>query len=187
MNEFSVSASRFRFTRASVLALVLLAASFGIYGCRKRQVNEAAVDLTGRVSPIGSPKNFERNLDVIRRGNKKDAMVLVAPAGIRASLRGVTGRRTLEFWAAPVFDIGDGFLMMVFINRSGTRFLVEERYFDPGRRAEDRNWIPVAVQLDDIKKGDQVEIELSAGPQGDLTADWLALSSVRLTRSELRN
>ncbi len=181
MNEFSVPTSRFWSTCAFLPALVLFAASIGIYGCGKRQVNNAAVDLTGRVSPTGSQKNFERHMDVIRRGNKKDAMVLVAPAGIRASLRGVTGRRTLEFWAAPVFDIGDGFLMMVFINRSGTRFLVYNRYFDPGRRAEDRNWIPFAVQLGDIQKSDLVEIELSAGPQGDLTADWLALSSVRLT------
>jgi hypothetical protein len=79
-----------------------------------------------------------------------------------------------------VFNIGDGVQMNVFLRRSGIRILVGSRYFDPGRNAEDRSWIPVSIALE-VNEGDLIEIEASAGPQGDLTADWLALNSVVVT------
>jgi hypothetical protein len=169
-----------------VLVLVWAAASLGIAGCGKNgavQIRSGSnIDLSDRFSLIsaGAPENFQRHIDAIRRGERKDALKLVAPAAIRASLQGATGKWILKFWAAPVFDVGDGFLMMVFLRRSGTRVVVGNRYFDPGRKDEDRNWIPIAIPLE-IQPGDQLEIEASGGPQADFTADWLALSSPVLT------
>jgi hypothetical protein len=171
--------------RVCILVLASVVASLGIAGCEKNgavpTTSESGIDLSERFSLIsaGVPDNFQRHIDVIRKGEHKDALKLVAPAAIRALLQGAAGRWILKFWAAPVFDVGDGFSMMVFLRRPGTRLLVGNRYFDPGRKAEDRNWIPIAIPLE-IQQGDQLEIEVSAGPQGDFTADWLALSSPRL-------
>ena len=71
---------------------------------------------------------------------------------------------------------------MLLKNAAGER-MVYTRYFDAGRRAEDREWIPLSIPLD-VRDGSGTEliIRLSAGPQGDLVADWLALTSVRLTQ-----
>jgi hypothetical protein len=172
--------------RVCILVLVSAVSSLGITGCRKNgevQIgSESNIDLSERFSLISAeaPDNFQRHIHAIRKGERKDALKLVAPATIRASLQGATGKWILKFWAAPVFDVGDGFLVMVFLRRSGMRFLVGNRYFDPGRKDEDRNWIPIAIPLE-IQQGDQLEIEASGGSQGDFTADWLALSSPMLT------
>ena len=145
-------------------------------------MGEPVMDLSDRFSltDSGSPDMLKKHMKVIRKGDRKDALVLLAPAAIRASLQGAKGRKILKCWAAPVFDIGDGIQMSVFIRRVEKRILAGSRYFDPGRKAEDRNWIPIAIPLE-IDPGDQLEIEASGGPQGDLVADWLAFSSLRLT------
>jgi hypothetical protein len=171
--------------RVWILVLASMVTSLGIAGCRKNgeiQIGSGSdIDLSERISLIsaGAPDNFQRHLDVIRKGERKDAINLVAPAAIRASLQGATGKWILKFWAAPVFDVGDGIQMNIFVLRAGNRVPAGSRYFDPGRRAEDRNWIPIAIPLE-AQPGDQMEIEVSAGPQGDFTADWLALSSLKL-------
>jgi hypothetical protein len=165
------------------LAVLLLAVGAGFMGCgRSPVVNESAMDLGERLSFIetGDSKTLDRHVEVIRKGIKREAFILVAPAIVRASLQGALKEMTLNCLAAPVFDVGDGIQMSVFIRRAGTRIPAGNRYFDPGRKAEDRDWIPIAIPLS-IRQGDQLEIEVSAGPQGDLVADWLALSSVRLT------
>jgi hypothetical protein len=173
----------YRMRDAWHLAVVLLVVWFGSMGCgRSPVVNESAIDLGERFSLIesGGSKTLDRHVEVIRKGLKREAFILVAPAVIRASLQGALKEMTLHCLAAPVFDVGDGIQMSVFLKRAGDRIPVGNRYFDPGRKADDRNWIPTAIPLS-ISQGDQLEIEVSAGPQGDLVADWLALSSVRLT------
>ncbi|MBN1566211.1 MAG: hypothetical protein JXA73_00060 [Acidobacteria bacterium] len=109
----------------------------------------------------------------------KDALVLIAPVSVRISLKGMSGDLTLRGLATPVYNIGDGIHMDVFLSRAGKRYFIGNRYFDPGRRAEDRDWIPLFFPLD-VGEDDQLEIDVSGGPQGDLVADWLALSSLRL-------
>jgi len=169
-----------------ILMAFFAAAIMGSTGCGKsRELEiraESGIDLSKRFSlaNAAAPDNFQRHMKVIRKGKSKDALKLVAPVTIQASLNGTTGKRVLEFCGAPVFDTGDGFLMRVFVRRSGVRYPVGNKYFDPGTNAEDRSWISFAIQLGKINEGDQLEIEVSGGPQGDLTADWLALSSFRL-------
>ena len=168
--------------RVWLLAALLLAASFGLPGCSKKVADpDLTIDLSGRFSAVdrGSSKNFEKQKDVVRKGHRRESLVLIAPAVIRASLSGISGRTTLQYLAAPVFDVGDGFLMTVFLRRAGARHRIGDRYFDPGRKVEDRDWIPIAIPLE-VQQGDQLEIEASGGPQGDLTADWLALSDPKL-------
>jgi hypothetical protein len=168
---------------ARCLTAAILAVWFGSMGCgRSPAVNESAIDLGERFSLIesGGSKALDRHVEVIRKGRRHEAFILVAPAVIRASLQGALKEMTLNCLAAPVFDVGDGIQMSVFLERAGTRIPVGNRYFDPGRKAEDRDWIPTAIPIS-ISRGDQLEIEVSAGPQGDLVADWLALSSIRLT------
>ena len=174
---------QFLYLRRWFLTLALIAA-VGLQGCgdgRETPVLPySGLDLTERLAPAdaASRKNLQKNVQVLRRGERKDALVLLAPAVLRASLQEVSGEGALECWAAPVFDIGDGIQMNVYLRRGGARVLKGGRYFDPGRNAEDRNWVPVSIPLE-IRKGDQLEIEVLAGPQGDLGADWLALSAIR--------
>ena len=169
-----------------LLALFLIAASAGFYGCGSGRPPandaESAIDLSTRILPIdsGSGGNPEKRLEVVRKGIKRNAIVLVAQSVIRVSLQGVSGKRTLKFWAAPVFEVGDGMQMNLFLRRTKERVSVGGRYFDSGRKSEDRDWISIEAPLE-IREGDQLEIEVSPGPQGDSTADWLALSSLRLT------
>lgn len=110
-------------------------------------------------------------------------MTLVAPLEIRASLAGLSGTHTLKLLATPVFNIGDGLQMDVLVGGAGALKQVYGRYFDAGRKAEDRDWIPLEIALDLSGAGDAyLEIRISGGPQGDLVADWLALAEVRLDR-----
>jgi hypothetical protein len=171
--------------------LVAVAASFIYSGCgpssRIRQEGAEELDLTNSLMPILNPglhdSNFERNMSVIRRGLRRDALILMAPVTVRASIKGISGRRILEGWATPLFNVGDGFQMNLFLIQSRERRLISGRYFDAGRKFEDRDWIPIAIPLD-IGQDNQLEIEVTAGPQGNLDADWLALSSLRLTRGK---
>ncbi len=115
-------------------------------------------------------------------------MLLIAPVTIKAGVDGRSGNFTLEAWCSQVFNTGDGIEMDIYLASRGERRKIYSRYFDAGRRAEDRGWIPINVPLILAPVQDaRIEIEASAGPQGDLTGDWLALSSVRLVpKSELR-
>jgi hypothetical protein len=170
---------------------LIAAVSTGLSGCRGVSGNRpqiaAVSDLTDSFSsadPDTPNAHLKRHLLATRRGLRRDALILIAPVTVRAALPGASGKMTLQGWAAPIFNIGDGFQMDIFLIRAGKSRHVVGRYFDPGRVAEDRNWIPIEVALD-IREKDRLEIEISAGSQGDLTADWLALSSLRLIEGKV--
>jgi hypothetical protein len=127
---------------------------------------------TGTVDP---------HFPVVRKGRRRDAMLLIAPVTAKAQVVGIGGNCLLEAWCTQVFNTGDGIEMDIYLTVRGERRKIYSRYFDAGRRTEDRDWIPISVPLNLGKERDsQIEIEASAGPQGDLTGDWLALSCVRL-------
>jgi hypothetical protein len=180
-----------RILRHPYMALFIfaIAASLAYSGCRGttgvQPPKTQELDLMNRLIPIMDSglhsTNLERSLGVIRRGLRRDALVLIAPVSVRASIKGVAGQRMLEGWATQVFNVGDGLQMNLFLNGTGGRRFAGGRYFDAGRKFEDREWIPIAFPLD-LDQDDQLEIEISAGPQGNLAADWLALSSLRLTQ-----
>jgi hypothetical protein len=110
-----------------------------------------------------------------------DTTTLLAPVAIRAGLAGLSGRFTLKLQASPLFNVGDGVQMEVFAGSAGDCRLVCSRYFDPGRLAGDRDWIELEVPVDLSGAVDSyLEIRVSAGPQGNLDADWLALAEVRI-------
>ena len=109
-------------------------------------------------------------------------MLLIAPVTAMAEIHNAAGSYALEAWCTQVFNTGDGVQMDIYQVEQGRRKKVYDRYFDAGRCAEDRDWIPVHVPLGfSPGQGSRIEIVASAGPQGDLVGDWLALSSVRLT------
>jgi hypothetical protein len=168
-----------------LLAPFLIAASVGSHGCGSSLPSaynpESAIDLSTRLLPMdkGSRGNPEKRLEVVRKGVKRKSIVLVAQSVIRLSLQGASGKRELKFWASPVFDVGDGIQLNLFLRRGGERITVGGRYFDSARKSEDRDWIAIEVPLE-IREEDQLEIEVSPGPQGESTADWLALADLRL-------
>ena len=132
------------------------------------------------VDPDPSSTQFHQSLLVIRNGDRRDALAVVAPVTIHAQLKNVSKQMTLEGFAAPMFNMGDGFRMNVFLERDGQRQLIGSRYFDPGRNADHRKWMPIRMTLTP-EENDQLEIQVTTGPQNDSVADWLALSSLRLT------
>jgi hypothetical protein len=176
--------------RNSGLALlfIVIGALLVFGGCaRTTEIQQTAaegMDLIDRLSPVALDTNISRNASVVRNGLHKDALILVAPVSVRASLRGSSGRMMLVGLATPMFNVGDGIQMDLYLSGAGERRLIGNRYFDSGRRAEDRNWIPIAFPVD-LGQEDQLEIKISAGPQGDLVADWLALSSLRLMQKKV--
>jgi hypothetical protein len=137
-------------------------------------------------SPVqaGGESPLRPHVPVRRAGETRDATVLIAPVAASLALGGEAGRAVLECLTAPVFNMGDGFLLEISLWRAGGRETVYRRYYDPGRQASDRAWIALDVPLE-LGEGEAAELrfELSGGPQGDLTADWLALASVRLVRA----
>jgi hypothetical protein len=171
------------------LFMFVIAASLLNSGCRGTGAVPPAtaqeVDLMTRLMPVPDPglngANVVGNLAVIRKGLRREALVLIAPVSVRSTLAGVSGQRMLKGWATPVFNVGDGLQMNLFLLGPGGRRFVGGRYFDAGRKFEDREWIPIAFPLD-LGQDDQLEIEVSAGPQENSAADWLALSSLHLTQ-----
>lgn len=129
-------------------------------------------------------KHFTPHLGVVRQGRRRDAMVLVAPVVIRAPLAGISGRVCLTGFAAPVFNVGDGIQMDVWLVGDGADRRVFSRYFDPAHLAQDRAWIPfeIPIRLDGAVEDCQIEIRASGGPHGDHTADWLGVSSPTVSR-----
>ncbi len=124
---------------------------------------------------------FDVRYPVVRKGLRRDCLLLVAPISIRAQVVAAGGSYVLEASCTQVFNVGDGIRMDVYLLERGHRRSVYSRYFDAGRQAGDRDWVPVAIPIEIGQPQDtQIEIEASAGPQGNLDADWLALSSVRL-------
>ncbi len=126
--------------------------------------------------------SFTPHFTVVRNGISRNAMVLEAPVTIRMPLAGVGPGATLECYSTPVFNIGDGMQFDVRLVEGDERRVIYSRYYDPGRKLEDRAWIPLKIQLGlaGPAAGTQLEISLGAGPQGDLVADWLALSMIHI-------
>jgi hypothetical protein len=174
------------FFLAGILVAALICFASCENGDRIQLEDSQTLDLMDRFSPADSAlqdSHFRQNQYVTRKGLRKKALVMIAPVCIHASLPGVSGKATLKGWAAPVFNIGDGLLMNLFLRRSGIRYQIGSRYFDAARKAEDRDWIFLEVPLE-IGENGWLEIEISAGPQGDLVADWLALSELSLVKSK---
>jgi hypothetical protein len=140
-----------------------------------------AVDLTERFTTTGNADSVLRHRSIMRKGKLADATVLVAPVTVRAGLAGITGRCTLRMLAAPAFNVGDGVEAELHLIQSGEDRKIFSRYFDAGRKAEDRAWFPIEVPLDlSPSREVYLEIQVSGGPQGDLVADWLAIAEVHV-------
>jgi hypothetical protein len=83
--------------------------------------------------------------------------------------------------AAPVFNVSDGIQMEIWLRDDESPTRVYSRYFDPGRRFEDRRWTPVTIDMDVHHKDAQIEISVTGGPDGNLTGDWLAFADVNVS------
>jgi hypothetical protein len=144
-------------------------------------VADGAVDLTSRLIAMGSAESVKKNVSITRQGRKADATILIAPVTVRASLAGIQGPCRLRMLVAPAFNIGDGMQMNLALIRSGEGRKIFSRYFDAGRKAEDRAWVRIEVPLD-LPAASEVylEIQVTGGPQGDLMADWLAFAEIEL-------
>jgi hypothetical protein len=162
----------------------------GLFGCGEPpgvetiEISQSDLaDCFSVISPRMDPdaREFYAHFPVMRRGHRKDAMVLIAPTAVHASLAGYAGPVKLIGSAAQVFNLGDGIQLDIFLQENGTKQRVYNRYFDAGRLAEDRDWISLSVPLELNSSTDNwLEIQVSGGPQGDYIADWLALNGVRI-------
>jgi hypothetical protein len=137
----------------------------------------------------GRPPRFS----LVRAGVRRSGLLLVAPIAVSAPLTGRVGKMVFRCLVAPVYNIGDGTILeIVLLEAEGNRMLMRRRV-DPGRRSEDRQWIPLAVPFE-ISHGDASLLirvsggdpEKGTGAGVDLVADWLVVADPRLTteRSE---
>jgi hypothetical protein len=130
-----------------------------------------------RIAVVGQPEFPPRFLPVTRRGKRRDALVVIAPSTVKIALRGISGAVSLRGWIAPVFNVGDGVRLEVKLTDSRDPQTLHSRRVDPARSAADRDWIPLNLDLSLDRGGVcDLEITVSAGPQGDLVGDWLALA-----------
>jgi len=149
---------------------------------------QAGVDLLDRLGTVRAgttvareSQSVRRHEWVERRGRRLATTTLLAPVIVQADLAGLSGRFTLKLLASPLFNVGDGLRLDVLVSGDGDAQLVCSRYFDAGRLASDRDWVPLEVPLNLSGAADShLEIRVSAGPQGDLDADWLALAEARI-------
>ncbi len=166
------------------LCVAVLACSALLLPCAAQPAPEK-LDLTARFQSDRGDGSLRHDVSVTRKGRRVDATVLIAPVTARASLAGLSGRFQLRLTAAPAFNIGDGMQMDLVLSDAGARRTIYSRYFDAGRNAEDRAWVPIEVPLALSGSGSvYLEIRVSGGPQGDMVADWLALAEVLLVRAE---
>lgn len=173
-----------RAASACLAALLVVHGALFTAGCSHARP-PAPAGLLERFAPAMKVTNrsfFMNPVVVDRAGSKKRAMVLVAPAAASAPLEGPVGRIRLQLEIVPVFNVGDGILMEIWLRDSEPPVRVCSRYFNPGRRFEDRRWTPVTVDMN-VHRGDaQLEIRVSAGPGGNLTGDWLAFADLHISR-----
>ncbi len=128
-----------------------------------------------------------RHFPVTRRGRRLDTLTLKAPVAVRALLTGFTGNCTLKLMAVQPFNVGDGLELNVALEGDGRNRVIYNRYFDAGRTAADRDWIPLEIPFDLAGLTDpHLEIRITAGPQGDLDADWLALAELQILQEGAR-
>jgi hypothetical protein len=130
----------------------------------------------------GAPESFESHFDVVRRGIRRDSMRLIAPVCIRTPLERSSAGMGLEFFAAPVFNVGDGMNLEVLMAGDRGEEVIYSRYFDAGRKAEDREWARIRITLPVRPEARWLILRVSGGSQGNLDADWLAISSLSLLR-----
>ncbi len=172
-----------RFCCVYSLCVAMLVCASAPWFCAAQSVPEV-MDLAARFQSEGQRDLLRQHVSVTRKGRRMDATVLIAPVTVRASLAGLSGRFILKLTAAPAFNIGDGMQMDLTLSDAGERRPVYARYFDAGRKAGDREWIPIEVPLALSGSGDvYLEIKISGGPQGDMVADWLAFAEVVLVRA----
>lgn len=154
----------------------ILAGCSPVAGVRSKPP-EVRLLVNDRIGVVGQPEFPPRFLPVTRRGKRRDALVVIAPSTVKIALRGISGAVSLRGWIAPVFNVGDGIQLDVKLTDSEQPRTLHSRRFDPARSAADRDWIPMDVDLNlDRGAACDLEISVSAGPQGDLVGDWLALA-----------
>jgi hypothetical protein len=158
-------------------------------GCEMTSIEgdeDAVLGLSDQVFPYPGDEtgSIRRNMAVIRRGQSRDALVLEAPVNLRAPLGALSSNTRLTAWATPVFNIGDGIQLDVLVATEDGSRLMESRYFDSGRRSEDRAWVPISIPLDLGAESKWLELRVSGGPQGDLVGDWLALADLRFSADD---
>jgi hypothetical protein len=164
-------------------SLSALCAGIWLSGCASPHAVQTLADQF-HVEAGQDAASFASHFPVVRNGREEDAMRLIAPVAIQTSLSGLSGEFTLKMLAAPVFNLGDGFQMDVLVGGAGNRTQIYTRYFDAGRKAADRVWIPLEIPFELRGLADAyLEIRVSGGPQGDLVADWLALAEVHLAQN----
>lgn len=169
-------------SRVCTLCIAVLACGSGRLPCTAQSVPEK-LDLATRLRADRQNDALRQHVSVTRKGRRVDATVLIAPVTAQASLAGLSGRYILELTAAPAFNIGDGMQMDLTLSDAGGRRPIYSRYFDAGRKAEDRDWQAIEVPLAlSGSSGVYLEIKVTGGPQGDMVADWLAFAEVLLVR-----
>lgn len=172
-----MTASAIRLSALSLLIFIVLPA----VGCDSAAPPEAGT-FDARFTPKDPLKSDSvTRMRVERRGETKEALVLRAPSAVSASIGECREPCVFRASIAPVFNVGDGFEMNVWLSDGKGSQKIYSRCIDAGRRFEDRSWIPIRIPIE-FRTGDaRLEIQVTGGPLGDLTADWLALAEMRIS------
>lgn len=158
----------------------------GLVACapgRVRQVQPVRGDLSSALAHAASPPGSIGDFTMVRAGERRNGVALIAPVRISVPVNSTRGSFEFKCFAAPVYNIGDGVtLEILWEDRSGARSLLRRR-FDAARRSEDRRWAEISVPVR-IEEGGRIVFAASAGPGGDLVADWVAVAEPRIVERD---
>jgi hypothetical protein len=131
-------------------------------------------------SPTGKPAFIMDEFNV--GGEKRRAMIVVAPAKIVFDVGQVKGQSKLKFSVGMNATMGDGAEGIITVEAGGQTEIVYRRLLDPADRPNDRRWFDESVDLSKFSgKSIKITFETGPGPKGDATADWFAWANIEVT------
>lgn len=85
-----------------------------------------------------------------------------------------------EAWSGD----GDGVVFSIFVEDDAGMRLLFSQYVDPKHQQQDRNWLPVDLNLSSYEgKLVRIILSVSSGPAGNLSYDWSGWAEPRLVQS----
>ena len=111
-----------------------------------------------------------------RGGTLRESLVLLPGGVFETDTMNLPSRGCVSVRAAMPWNLGDGAILSVWIERRNQRELAVELPLDPAHVREHRDWVPIRFDLPSDPDGLRLVFGVEAGPRGDQTGDWVGLT-----------
>ena len=111
-----------------------------------------------------------------RAGTRRETLVLLAGAVFQTDSMTAIPSRCVSLVAAMPFNLGDGAVLKIIANDETRQQPVFQLSLDPAHVRADRKWLPVRFDIPAVMNHVVLRFEVTAGPRGDQTGDWIGLA-----------